>query len=65
MLIFIKGDDLGKIWVYDIGEQLAVPQQDDYNKFVNTLQVSAFESSIYWYYKYAYVIHKIDSSFLY
>jgi len=32
------GDDLGKIWVYDIGEQLAVPQQDDYNKFVNTLQ---------------------------
>ncbi len=37
---FIIGDDLGKIWVYDIGEQLAVPQQDDYNKFVNTLQVS-------------------------
>ena len=33
------GDDLGKIWVYDIGEQLAVPQQDEYNKFVNTLQV--------------------------
>ena len=34
------GDDLGKIWVYDVGEQLAVPQQDEYNKFVNTLQVS-------------------------
>jgi len=32
------GDDLGKIWVYDVGEQLALPQQDDYNKFVNTLQ---------------------------
>jgi len=32
------GDDLGKIWVYDVGEQLAVPQQDEYNKFVNTLQ---------------------------
>ena len=30
---------MGKIWVYDIGEQLAVPQQDEYNKFVNTLQV--------------------------
>ena len=36
----IVGDDRGKIWVYDIGEQLAVPQQDDYNKFVNTLQVT-------------------------
>ena len=34
-----SGDDLGKIWVYDIGEKLAVPQQDEYNKFVNTLQV--------------------------
>ena len=40
------GDDLGKIWVYDIGEQLAVPQQDDYNKFVNTLQVPTYSIGI-------------------
>ena len=34
------GDDLGKIWVYDVGEQLAVPQADEWNKFAHTLQVS-------------------------
>ena len=33
------GDDLGKIWVYDVGEQLAVPQPDEWNKFNHTLQV--------------------------
>ena len=33
------GDDLGKIWVYDVGEQLAVPQPDEWNKFAHTLQV--------------------------
>ena len=33
------GDDLGKIWVYDVGEQLAVPQADEWNKFAHTLQV--------------------------
>jgi len=32
------GDDLGKIWVYDVGEQLAVPQPDEWNKFAHTLQ---------------------------
>jgi len=32
------GDDLGKIWVYDVGEQLAVPQPDEWNKFNHTLQ---------------------------
>merc|ERR1711971_893378 len=30
--------DLGKIWVYDVGEQLAVPQPDEWNKFAHTLQ---------------------------
>ena len=34
------GDDLGKIWVYDVGEQLAVPQPDEWNKFAHTLQVA-------------------------
>ena len=33
------GDDQGKIWVYDVGEQLAVPQPDEWNKFAHTLQV--------------------------
>jgi len=32
------GDDLGKIWVYDVGEQMAVPQPDEWNKFCHTLQ---------------------------
>ena len=34
------GDDCGKIWVYDVGEQLAVPQPDEWNKFAHTLQVT-------------------------
>ena len=33
------GDDSGKIWVYDVGEQLAMPQADEWNKFAYTLQV--------------------------
>ena len=33
------GDDQGKVWVYDVGEQLAVPQPDEWNKFAHTLQV--------------------------
>ncbi|XP_069674921.1 cytoplasmic dynein 1 intermediate chain isoform X6 [Periplaneta americana] len=32
------GDDMGKIWVYDVGEQLAQPRHDEWNKFVYTLQ---------------------------
>ena len=35
------GDDQGKIWVYDVGEQLAVPQPDEWNKFAHTLQVNS------------------------
>ena len=33
------GDDSGKIWVYDVGEQLAMPQADEWSKFAYTLQV--------------------------
>ncbi|XP_021940522.1 cytoplasmic dynein 1 intermediate chain-like isoform X8 [Zootermopsis nevadensis] len=32
------GDDMGKIWVYDVGEQLSQPRLDDWSKFVYTLQ---------------------------
>ena len=32
------GDDDGYIYIYDIGEQLANPRPDEYNRFVNTLQ---------------------------
>ncbi|KAJ9582734.1 hypothetical protein L9F63_022916 [Diploptera punctata] len=32
------GDDMGKIWVYDVGEQLAQPRHDEWNKFMYTLQ---------------------------
>ncbi|XP_023703774.1 cytoplasmic dynein 1 intermediate chain isoform X11 [Cryptotermes secundus] len=32
------GDDMGKIWVYDVGEQLSQPRIDDWSKFVYTLQ---------------------------
>ena len=32
------GDDSGKIWVYDVGEQLANPAPDEWNKFARTLQ---------------------------
>lgn len=31
------GDDQGKIWVYDVGEQLALPQPDEWSKFAYTL----------------------------
>jgi len=31
------GDDMGKIWVYDVGEQLANPRTDDWSKFAKTL----------------------------
>ena len=45
------GDDQGKIWVYDVGEQLAVPQPDEWNKFAHTLQVNivlGFHYSFSW-----------------
>lgn len=32
------GDDDGHIYVYDVGEQLAVPRADEWNRFVGTLQ---------------------------
>jgi dynein intermediate chain len=32
------GDDTGKIWVYDVGEQLALPGADEWSKFAYTLQ---------------------------
>ncbi|XP_049766028.1 cytoplasmic dynein 1 intermediate chain-like isoform X15 [Schistocerca serialis cubense] len=32
------GDDMGKIWVFDVGEQLAQPRLDEWSKFVYTLQ---------------------------
>lgn len=34
----VVGDDIGKIWVYDIGEQLANPKNDEWSQFVQTLQ---------------------------
>ncbi|XP_059487680.1 cytoplasmic dynein 1 intermediate chain isoform X8 [Neocloeon triangulifer] len=36
------GDDHGKIWVYDVGEQLAMPRADEWSKFANTLQELKF-----------------------
>lgn len=32
------GDDSGKIWVYDVGETLAIPAADEWAKFAHTLQ---------------------------
>lgn len=32
------GDDNGKIWVYELGEQLAVPRADEWTRLVHTLQ---------------------------
>jgi len=32
------GDDMGKIHIYDVGEPLAVPRNDEWSKFVHTLQ---------------------------
>ncbi|GLG92758.1 Cytoplasmic dynein 1 intermediate chain [Gryllus bimaculatus] len=32
------GDDTGKIWVYDVGEQLAQPRHDEWSKFGYTVQ---------------------------
>lgn len=32
------GDDTGKIWVFDVGEQLANPAPDEWNKFAHSLQ---------------------------
>ncbi|XP_064111707.1 cytoplasmic dynein 1 intermediate chain 2-like isoform X42 [Macrobrachium nipponense] len=31
------GDDLGKIWIYDVGEQLAAPRADDWARLVHTM----------------------------
>nr|UWX08043.1 dynein cytoplasmic 1 intermediate chain 1 [Eriocheir sinensis] len=31
------GDDMGKIWIYDVGEQLALPRADDWARLVHTL----------------------------
>ncbi|CAH1243711.1 DYNC1I2 [Branchiostoma lanceolatum] len=31
------GDADGKVWIYDIGEQIAVPRTDEWQKFVRTL----------------------------
>ncbi|XP_071497507.1 cytoplasmic dynein 1 intermediate chain 2-like [Diadema antillarum] len=31
------GDAEGKIWIYDVGESLAVPRSDEWSKFVRTL----------------------------
>ncbi|KAK7066838.1 Cytoplasmic dynein 1 intermediate chain 2 [Halocaridina rubra] len=31
------GDDMGKIWIYDVGEQLAVPRADDWARLVHTM----------------------------
>nr|SVE75042.1 EOG090X03UT [Daphnia dolichocephala] len=32
------GDDNGKIWLYEVGEQLAVPRADEWTRLVHTLQ---------------------------
>lgn len=32
------GDDTGKIWLYDVGEQLSQPRHDEWNRMVCTLQ---------------------------
>ncbi|KFM68344.1 Cytoplasmic dynein 1 intermediate chain 2, partial [Stegodyphus mimosarum] len=32
------GDDLGKVYIYDVGEQLSIPKNDDWSRFVHTLQ---------------------------
>lgn len=32
------GDDSGKIWVYDVGESLAIPGPDEWGTFAHTLQ---------------------------
>nr|XP_015927022.1 cytoplasmic dynein 1 intermediate chain 2 isoform X1 [Parasteatoda tepidariorum] len=32
------GDDFGKVYVYDVGENLASPKNDEWSRFVNTLQ---------------------------
>jgi dynein intermediate chain len=34
----VAADDMGKIWVYDVGEHLAVPRADEWSKLVQTLQ---------------------------
>ncbi|XP_058604224.1 cytoplasmic dynein 1 intermediate chain 1 isoform X8 [Onychostoma macrolepis] len=31
------GDSEGRVWIYDVGEQLAVPHTDDWSKFARTL----------------------------
>ncbi|KAA0703270.1 Cytoplasmic dynein 1 intermediate chain 1 [Triplophysa tibetana] len=31
------GDSEGRVWIYDVGEQLAAPHTEDWNKFAHTL----------------------------
>lgn len=33
----VVGDDVGKVWVYDVGEQLAVPKGDESTQLIHTL----------------------------
>ena len=32
------GDDRGRVWVYDVGEQLTTPRQDEWSRLAHTLQ---------------------------
>ncbi|XP_076337983.1 cytoplasmic dynein 1 intermediate chain 1-like isoform X2 [Tachypleus tridentatus] len=34
----VVGDDAGKIWIYDVGEQLATPKNNEWSMFMHTLQ---------------------------
>ncbi|XP_054164371.1 cytoplasmic dynein 1 intermediate chain 2-like isoform X2 [Oppia nitens] len=34
----VVGDDVGKIWIYDVGEQLSTPKGDESTRFLHTLQ---------------------------
>jgi dynein intermediate chain len=33
----VAGDDVGKVWLYDVGEQLSVPKGDDCTQLMHTL----------------------------
>ena len=45
-LIFFAGDDSGKIWVYDVSEQLANPAPDEWSKVAHTLKAFKAEDDL-------------------
>lgn len=39
------GDDVGRIWLYEVGENIAIPRPDEFTRFAHTLQDIRIEAA--------------------